>query len=410
MPDGTPICWGDDSLGQASPPKGEQFVSISSGEEHTCALRADGSAVCWGDDRSRQTHPPAGGRFTAIGSGKLHTCALQADGRPTCWGYIENDPRFPLSGPRYDSIGRGQYHACAVREDGQVVCWGSDDNGEVSLAPQDETFIAVNGGRWHQCGLRSDGIPICWGGGPSPEATPRARFASLSSGAQHVCALTPDGQAVCWGNPAFGKSSPPAEERFVAITSGYEHSCGLRADGIVVCWGLIDTPPSTLLSLAIPDAPTLEDLPTPPTTDEAAMRGDCAAYNATVEWLEATYPRYSICYTAEYGEDVEFVKHWIDHAQGWMADKYAVTDWLSGGGQPLELYVVLLPASNEDADTGTTGFKCCYNESGELDSAGKIGQIVYLTPSHSAWNARIQHGGYCAGQPRTSMPRTSSMR
>ena len=55
------VCWGRNSHGQATPPAGETFATISSGGWHTCALRADGSGVviCWGGagmktDRSRR--------------------------------------------------------------------------------------------------------------------------------------------------------------------------------------------------------------------------------------------------------------------------------------------------------------------------------------------------------------------
>lgn len=45
--DGTVICRGDNTYGQASPPSG-QFTTISSGDNHTCGLRSDGVMVCWG--------------------------------------------------------------------------------------------------------------------------------------------------------------------------------------------------------------------------------------------------------------------------------------------------------------------------------------------------------------------------
>ena len=47
--DGSVACWGDDSLGQATPPKGE-FASVSAGYEAMCGVQADGSVACWGED------------------------------------------------------------------------------------------------------------------------------------------------------------------------------------------------------------------------------------------------------------------------------------------------------------------------------------------------------------------------
>ena len=350
-------------------------------------MREDGGAVCWGNDSHGQSSPPGSGRFTSISSGNLHTCALQLDGNPACWGAGGNDQKSFPPGEQFDLIDSGRWHVCALREDGSAACWGDNGGGQVSL-PQDERFIAVTGGRWHTCALRADGSPVCWGGGPA-SSPGGERFVSISSGEQHTCALKTDKSAVCWGNNDFGQSSPPEDEQFVAISSGYEHTCAIRDDGSVVCWGGIDAPPTTLLSLSMPDVPTLvATVPTQPPT----ARGQCSAYDSMVSWLEATYPRYSICYTAEYASDIEFVKRWVDHAQEWMHSKYDVAQWRNGQGQELDLNIMLLPGPNDDADTGLTRFKCCYNASGELDSSGGIAQIPYLTPSHRDWDAYPRWG------------------
>ena len=37
-----------------------QYGVISSGTSHTCALQNDGTPVCWGDDTYGQASPPAG--------------------------------------------------------------------------------------------------------------------------------------------------------------------------------------------------------------------------------------------------------------------------------------------------------------------------------------------------------------
>ena len=78
--DGSPVCWGRNHLsrrydtagfrrfeivytGAAQPPENERFTAISSGGAHTCALRFDGGAVCWGDDKYGQPSPPGGTRI-----------------------------------------------------------------------------------------------------------------------------------------------------------------------------------------------------------------------------------------------------------------------------------------------------------------------------------------------------------
>ena len=51
-----------------------RFTAISSGSNHTCALRDDSSPVCWGSDEHGQASPPKSEHFTAISSGTYHSC------------------------------------------------------------------------------------------------------------------------------------------------------------------------------------------------------------------------------------------------------------------------------------------------------------------------------------------------
>ena len=199
-PNGTPVCWGKNSDGQASPPKDQVFQSISSGANHTCALRPNGTPVCWGDDSRRAASPPGDEVFQSISSRWDHTCALRPNGTAVCWGGYEFGQASPPGDEVFQSISSGVRHTCALRPNGTSVCWGDDSNGQAS-PPEGEIFK------------------------------------SISSGVRHTCALRLDGTSVCWGGDIFGELSPPVGEVFISVSSGYNHTCGLRVDGAVLCWG-----------------------------------------------------------------------------------------------------------------------------------------------------------------------------
>ena len=186
---------------------GERFIAVSSGEYHTCALRADGAPVCWGavpvdPDAGLdpvdfgQASPPDDERFVAISSGGWHTCGLREDGTAVCWGAALDD-----QAERYGQVGFGQ-----------------------SSAPDDERFTAISSGGWHTCGLRADGTAVCWGNDGAGQASPPEdeRFTLFSSGGYHTCALHEDGQAVCWGpephSGTYGGWEAPPDEPLVALS------------------------------------------------------------------------------------------------------------------------------------------------------------------------------------------------
>ena len=135
--DRSAVCWGYNGHLASSPPTGTQFMSISTGGWHTCALRIDGAPVCWAT--RGEVSPPEEERFVAISSGSLHTCGLRGDGSAVCWGSNEDGQASPPEGERFASISSGDYHTCALRPDGSAVCWGYNEEGEAS-PPADERF------------------------------------------------------------------------------------------------------------------------------------------------------------------------------------------------------------------------------------------------------------------------------
>ena len=239
--DGSAVCWGRNSHGQATPPVGETFATISSGGWHTCGLRADGSGVviCWGGrNEDRPVMPPAGETFATVSSGSHHTCGLRVDGSAVCWGWNRGGQASPPNGEVFTAISSGGFHTCGLRADGSPVCWGHFVGGE-TMPPVGETFVTISSGSHHVCGLRADGSALCWGRNVNGETTlPTGNtFAAISGGAYHTCGLRANGSAVCWGYNEYGQATPPVGETFAAISSGYFHTCGLRANGSVVCWG-----------------------------------------------------------------------------------------------------------------------------------------------------------------------------
>ena len=103
-------------------PTSGDWIAVSAGGDHTCGIRADGAVDCWGDDSVGQASPPPG-RFTAVTTGYSFSCGIRSDGTVACWGWNGDDQATPPPG-EFVSISTGFGHSCGVRTNGEVACWG----------------------------------------------------------------------------------------------------------------------------------------------------------------------------------------------------------------------------------------------------------------------------------------------
>ena len=150
-------------------------VAISSGNSHTCVLVESGKVLCWGNGatgRLGDNNTAAHNQLTpacvtnidgatpattaiSLSTGNNFSCALMANGTVKCWGARQNGRLG--DGQTSGSVGvpvqtagnildgnsderkainltSGNQHSCVVRADKQVACWGSGVNGKLGDA------------------------------------------------------------------------------------------------------------------------------------------------------------------------------------------------------------------------------------------------------------------------------------
>jgi alpha-tubulin suppressor-like RCC1 family protein len=161
-------CWGRNSEGQVG--DGTQFdrntpvqvltlqgaLTVTSGDQHTCAVLSDTTAWCWGrnqygelgDGTNTNSITPVQvlsiTGFIGISAGEDHTCAVRNNGTVWCWGsnavgqlgvpLATNESNAPLRvNPLANalSVDTSEFHSCAVENDGGVWCWGGNSRGQL---------------------------------------------------------------------------------------------------------------------------------------------------------------------------------------------------------------------------------------------------------------------------------------
>ena len=189
--DGTLECWGATTHNRQTVPSGS-FSRVAVGATHVCAIKSDKTIECWGEavffDRDNDnvaddisgfglhtsTMPPSG-QFIDITAGEGHTCAIREDKKAVCFGY-HSDSRQYIPGATvarggfgvhsYVDIATGGNPNCAILEsNGKLSCWNNEKSQFLppSHVQAMSGFKTLGAGSSHMCAIGSDDGLVCWG-------------------------------------------------------------------------------------------------------------------------------------------------------------------------------------------------------------------------------------------------------
>ncbi len=218
------------------------WLSVSAGAEHTCAVRKNGQAYCWGSNEHGQIGAEDNARtmfispqnvgphsdWIAIAAGGLHTCGIRKNPDGTalyCWGnyQLSTNPTPKILPEYYGTtfVSAGDRHTCVLRtqessnEADALICFGSNDSNQVNASIFNNNSTTKNhGGGWstvsagtrHTCGIKSAELK-CWGHNITPSLIPDAsNWRAVAAGDEHTCLIDEDYQAKCFGTANFGQT------------------------------------------------------------------------------------------------------------------------------------------------------------------------------------------------------------
>lgn len=101
------------------------FVAVSAGHEHSCAIRDDDSVVCWGNSWPGSHDLPRDRSWAEVSAGFWVTCARDLDGNAECAGLNQGGNTVVPEGRTWSRIAVNKLASdtCAIDEGGRVDCW-----------------------------------------------------------------------------------------------------------------------------------------------------------------------------------------------------------------------------------------------------------------------------------------------
>jgi alpha-tubulin suppressor-like RCC1 family protein len=243
--------------------KSMEWVKLTAGYDHSCAINSNDDAYCWGQNSAgqigngnttnqiRPTLVAGGFKWSMISAGYNSSCGITKDGEGYCWGVgnagqlgnggtANSSVPVPISvsgGDRWADIDAGGATVCGVTTDGRGFCFGSNTSGQLgdgttvaksvrTLIPGTRIWKKIRLGwkSWNNqwttnlvttCGMTTSNEIFCWGDnaagqlgdgnpGESANSSPIKLLAAkewkdLEVGEGHVCAITASNDGYCWG-------------------------------------------------------------------------------------------------------------------------------------------------------------------------------------------------------------------
>lgn len=244
LSDRTPLCWG--RVGELPEAPQVPMARLAMGNHHICGLQATGEPLCWGEDSFGQSSPPGGLTLRDLAVGERVSCGLRLDGSALCWGDTSGGLDQIPEGA-FVQITMGQRFACARSALGAVQCWGDNESGQL-FVPEGFAFTHIQATYQGAAGITQAGELRTWGRNLLRFGIPEGGFrdvapyhwldtrGSTTTVRTHHCALDAQGQMLCILGTGIYGDDQLLTGAFTEIAAGGTHTCAIRErDHIVVC-------------------------------------------------------------------------------------------------------------------------------------------------------------------------------
>jgi hypothetical protein len=197
-----------------------------------------------------QSNLPSDNNYVNVSVGWTHGCAIKKDGSVTCWG---DDTYGQVSGQpantKFVQVKAGKYFTVGLKENGEISVWGRDNHGQISNKPSGK-FVKIDTSADHAVAIGFDGYPVSWGKNVGSMYSVSVRITDPQTKFIDIAACGGD----VYNLDTYSSSSPGAS----VLTSTNPFNVGIDVDGNIVAWGPYSTaftPTGREGSHAVPTVP-----------------------------------------------------------------------------------------------------------------------------------------------------------
>jgi len=227
----------------------DNVATVSTGSNHTVAIRTDGSLYVWGENHlgqlgdgtreNRYSPTRIKTNVIAVSAGSNHTAAITSDGSLWTWGsngqgqlgdggFTTRDvPEVILHD--ITAVSAGMYHTMAITAESSLLAWGATLNGRLGNG------IGESGQQFTPVWIMDDVVAV----------SANSAFYRTSG---HTMAITSDGGLWAWGSNDWGQLGggtvnvsqyTPIRilDDVLAVSAGEGHTMAITADGSLWAWG-----------------------------------------------------------------------------------------------------------------------------------------------------------------------------
>ena len=213
-------------------------TTISSGDNHTVAIKKDGTVIAHGASGYGQCDVLKWKDIISVSAGTYHTVGLKKDGTVVATGSNSCGQCNVEMWTDIVQISANSENTVGLKKDGTVIAIGRNGNGQCNVSSWSDIISVVIS---DSCtiGLKKDGTVVATGNNYNGQCNVDkwSNIIKISTNDKCTVGLKEDGTVVATGQNRSGQCDVGEWTDVVNVVSGFERTIGIKSNGCVIATG-----------------------------------------------------------------------------------------------------------------------------------------------------------------------------